>query len=266
MQLIKSERFGSIACDFWQDQNGEIWMTREQIGRALEYADPDKAIANIHDRNHDRLDKFSTTLNLRKVEGNREVTRGMTVYSYKGIYEICRFSRQPKADAFMDWVWDVIENIRKTGMYSILSHVKLDSKFMYQIARTLEEKEQQIATLTPKAESYDTFMNAVGNLTINEAAKSLSIRGIGQNKLFEILRKEQVLYKNGNYHLPYQEYINSGCFIVKQHPIKKGDVIELYSQVFVTPKGLDWLSKLLKQKGYTEVAQDGTAHVKRSCK
>jgi phage antirepressor YoqD-like protein len=263
MQLIKSERFGSIACDFWQDRNGEIWMTREQIGRALEYAFPQEAIQKIHERNSDRLDKFSVQVKLTSTDGKQYNT---IVYSPKGIYEICRFSRQPKADAFMDWVWDIIENIRKTGMYSILSHIKLDSKFMYKIARTLEEKEQQIAMLTPKAESYDTFMNAVGNLTINEAAKSLSIRGIGQNKLFEILRKEQVLYKNGNYHLPYQEYINSGCFIVKQHPIKKGDVIELYSQVFVTPKGLDWLSKLLKQKGYTEVAQDGTAHVKRSCK
>lgn len=31
--------------------------------------------------------------------------------------EICRFSRQPKADTFMDWVWDVVESIFKTGAY-----------------------------------------------------------------------------------------------------------------------------------------------------
>lgn len=84
LQLVKSENFGTVQCDFWQNEQGDILMTREQIGRALEYADPDKAIANIHDRNRDRLDKFSTTLNLRKVEGNRVVSRDVTVYTAKG--------------------------------------------------------------------------------------------------------------------------------------------------------------------------------------
>lgn len=102
LTLIKSESFGNVRCDFWQDEQSEILMTREQIGIALEYSDPNKAIDNIHQRNRDRLDKFSTTLNLRVVEGNREVTREMTVYTQKGVMEICRFSRQPKADAFMD--------------------------------------------------------------------------------------------------------------------------------------------------------------------
>jgi ERCC4-related helicase len=40
------------------------------------------------------------------------------LYSPKGVYEICRWSRQPKADAFMDWVWGVVESIR-TGKADI---------------------------------------------------------------------------------------------------------------------------------------------------
>lgn len=44
-------------------------------------------------------------------------TQETTLYNAKGIYEICRWSRQPKADAFMDWVWDVLESIRTTGSY-----------------------------------------------------------------------------------------------------------------------------------------------------
>lgn len=67
-------------------------MTREQIGRALEYSDPQKAIDNIHSRNFDRLDVLSVTLKLRGTDGKMYDTR---VYTLRGAMEICRFSRQP---------------------------------------------------------------------------------------------------------------------------------------------------------------------------
>ena len=50
LTLIKSESFGQVQCDFWQNELNEILMTREQIGVALEYAEPRIAIANIHNR------------------------------------------------------------------------------------------------------------------------------------------------------------------------------------------------------------------------
>ena len=118
LKLVKSENFGMVQCDFYRDRKNEISMTREQIGQALNYSHPNDAIRNIHDRYPERLDKFSTSLKLSGVEGGRTVTREVIVYNSRGIYEICRFSRQPKADIFMDWVWDVIEQIRKTGSYS----------------------------------------------------------------------------------------------------------------------------------------------------
>jgi len=36
----------------------------------------------------------------------------MVLYSAKGVYEICRWSRQPKADAFYDHVYDILEGLR----------------------------------------------------------------------------------------------------------------------------------------------------------
>src|SRR5690606_10453901 len=92
LQLIKTENFGTIQCDFWEDEQGNILMTREQIGKALEYSDTQKAIDNLHNRNKDRLDKFSVTLKLGATDGKLYNTR---LYTTKGIYEICRFSRQP---------------------------------------------------------------------------------------------------------------------------------------------------------------------------
>jgi prophage antirepressor-like protein len=115
LALVKSETFGAVACDFYRNEADEILMTRQQIGEALEYAEPTAAIANIHARNKDRLDPHSGVIKLSTPSGIQETT----VYTSKGVMEICRFSRQPKADDFMDWVWDVVESIRKTGAYAL---------------------------------------------------------------------------------------------------------------------------------------------------
>lgn len=115
MKLATTQKFGDLAVDVYENPKREFFMTREQIGQALEYddKDPGLAIRRIHSRNADRLDKFSSRLNLRRVEGNRTVERETIVYNRRGVMEICRFSRQPKADAFMDFCWDVMESLMR---------------------------------------------------------------------------------------------------------------------------------------------------------
>lgn len=54
LQLVKTENFNDLSCDFYSSED-DIWMTRNQIGEALEYADPRKAIQNIHDKNKNRF-------------------------------------------------------------------------------------------------------------------------------------------------------------------------------------------------------------------
>ena len=104
-----------MTCDFYQDDANEFYMTREQIGQALEYKNPGDAIQLIHKRYADRLDPLSLTFSLKVevVNGNTTYTRPQNVFVYtlRGVMEICRFSRQPKADKFMDFVWDVMESL-----------------------------------------------------------------------------------------------------------------------------------------------------------
>ena len=109
---VKNSQFGSIVCDYYGNNNGEFFMTRQQIGEALEYDDPADAIYRIHKRHKGRLDKFSTIDKLSSVEGTRDVVRETVLYSAKGVYEICRWSHQPKADAFYDHVYDILEGLR----------------------------------------------------------------------------------------------------------------------------------------------------------
>lgn len=113
LTLVTQKPFGSLTCNFYKDDaiENEFYMTRRQIGEALGYVKADDAIQQIHDRNKDRLDPLSTTLILGGVEGNRWVNRNTRVYTLRGVMEICRFSRQPNADKFMDFVWDVMESL-----------------------------------------------------------------------------------------------------------------------------------------------------------
>ena len=48
LTLITTETFNNLSCNFYRNMNDDILLTREQIGQALEYADPSKAIRKIH--------------------------------------------------------------------------------------------------------------------------------------------------------------------------------------------------------------------------
>lgn len=106
---VRNSKFGSIMCDYYGDNGGEFFMTRQQIGEALGYDNPMIAIAKIHDRHKDRIDKFSVLTKLTGTDGKRYETY---LYSAKGVYEICRWSRQLAADAFYDHVYDILEGLR----------------------------------------------------------------------------------------------------------------------------------------------------------
>lgn len=105
LSIVKTARFGGLNVDYYGDLRGEFYMTRDQIGRALEYNNPMIAIAKIHSRYSQRLDPLSLT----KLVNGREVF----FYSSKGVYEIIRHSSQPKADIFYDFVYEIIEGLRK---------------------------------------------------------------------------------------------------------------------------------------------------------
>jgi prophage antirepressor-like protein len=112
LKIIKSAQFNEIQFDCYESRQDVFGATREQIGTMLGYADPQKAIDNIHERNKERLDKFSVTLKLMATDGKLYNT---CVYSFKGLLEICRYSNQPRANAVMDFLWEVANQIRKTG-------------------------------------------------------------------------------------------------------------------------------------------------------
>ena len=125
LKLITTEIFNNLSCNFYRNTNDDILLTREQIGQALEYADPSKAIRKIHLKHKDRLDElcvriktntFDIPQNGASREQNNNLVTERVYYTERGIMEICRWSRQSNANLFMDWVWDIIEKYRHNNL------------------------------------------------------------------------------------------------------------------------------------------------------
>ena len=141
LKLITTETFGDLSCNFYRNMNDDILLTREQIGIALEYSDPDVALSKIHKKHKDRLDELSVVTKLESTDGKEYNT---TLYSERGIMEICRWSRQPKANIFMDWVWDIIEKYRHNELQPNLQPL-IDSLSI--LTQTIATMQQDINTL-----------------------------------------------------------------------------------------------------------------------
>lgn len=145
LQLIKSENFGAVECDFYR-KDDDICMTREQIGAALEYGSPRKAIEKLHLSHKERLDKFSTIMLLpTPVAGGG--ARNTTLYNRKGIMEICRWSQQPKADAFMDWAWDVIDGLMSKGSTLVSAKQLSPNELILKMAQSNVDMELRVNQL-----------------------------------------------------------------------------------------------------------------------
>ena len=234
--LFRKENFNGVECDLWKDENGEVWMTREQIGKSLEYGNPSDAIKNIHLRNKERLDKFSVQVKLSGTDGKQYNTY---LYSAKGVYEVCRFSKQPKANDFYDWVYDLLEGIR-------LGNIELK----FTIPKTLSEALQLASDLSkqledqkPKVEMYDDFMNSNSLMNFKQVADTL---GYGRNTLMKVLREEKILSDGSfNKNHPYSQYIKADLFKVKITPMRTSNGLESICTTLCTAKALKFIRKVL---------------------
>lgn len=132
---METRSINNVLVDGFYGEN-QAWFSRRQIGEALEYADPQHAITLIHSKHKDRLDKFSFGSQIETPAGMRE---GL-LYNIKGVLEICRWSRQPKADAVMDAIWDMAESVMRKGYFSLVS----DEELYRMLGERLKDRQELI--------------------------------------------------------------------------------------------------------------------------
>ena len=236
IKVFENDAFGSIRT---MDMEGEVWFVGKDVAEILGYTNPSKALAD-HVDEEDKLNNESLS---------SLGQRGGWLINESGLYSLVLSSKLPTAKQFKRWITkEVIPSIRKTGGYFATPKTYVEA--LRALADAEEEKERlslENEEMKPKAEFYDDVTGSSDTIEIGEVAKVLNC-GIGRNKLFDFLRKEKVLMKNN---IPKQHFVDEGYFRVIETKYTKlnGDV-SINLKTVVYQKGVDYIRKLLKKKGY----------------
>lgn len=120
LRLVRQGESLGTKCDFYVDENNNIYMSRTQIGYALEYKNPQDAIKKIHLRHFEQLEKRYVEVvgdNLSPCPKGLGKKTNIFMYDERGILDVIRWSTSSVADNYFDWVYDVIQEIKKNGYY-----------------------------------------------------------------------------------------------------------------------------------------------------
>ena len=213
------------------DMDGEAWFVLKDVCGVLDIADH-KVVAR-------RLDEDEVCQTpLTDSMGRQQST---TIINESGLYHVILRSDKPEAAPFRRWVTnDVLPAIRKTGSYNApqLTRSQLLATALIAAHEELEEKDKQIAELTPKGIFADAVSASNQSILVGEMAKLLSQNGIqmGQNRLFAWMRENGYLIKDRkrtDYNMPTQKSMELRLFEIKETSIAHSDG---HTSINKTPK------------------------------
>ena len=192
----------------------------------------------------------------------------MIAVTESGHYSIILLSRKPEAKKFKRWVThEVLPTIRKHGAYvtpAKLEELMNDPDSWIKVLTALKEeraaKERLLLEATenkPKVIFADAVSVSEGTILIGELAKILKGNGIeiGQNRLFEKLRRDGYLIKRKgtDYNAPTQKAMELGLFRVKETAITHSDGhVTISKTTKVTGKGQQYFINLFLEKGLND--------------
>ena len=87
-------------------RDSQTWMSATEIGRALEYANPEKAVANLFSARADEFTSMMTKVFKVATAGGKQAIR---FFSLRGAHLLAMFARTDKAKAFRVWVLDILD-------------------------------------------------------------------------------------------------------------------------------------------------------------
>lgn len=87
-------------------RDGQLWMSGNEIGLALEYACPDSAIKKLYNRVSDEFTPTMTRIIKVMTSGGRQAVR---FFSLRGAHLLAMFARTDKAKAFRVWVLNILD-------------------------------------------------------------------------------------------------------------------------------------------------------------
>lgn len=190
LQVFNNSLFGEVR---FVEVEGKPYAVANDIAKALGYKRPNDAV-NTHCKG---TVKHSILTN-----GGNQL---LNIIPEGDIYRLIIKSKLPQAEKFEQWVMEeVLPQIRKTGGYIPVKEEETDAEIMAKallIAQsTIENKnkrinelEDEVKVLEPKAEVYDAFVEKEATFGFRELRKELESalgKSIKETELKEIIRSK----------------------------------------------------------------------------
>lgn len=217
IQIFTNEAFGNVRAIVDGDKT---LFCGSDIAKALGYTNPKKAVTD-HCR-EDGVTFCSLIDSMGREQQAKFINEG-------NVYRLITHSKLPAAEQFEHWVFDeVLPSIRKHGLYAV-DELLADPDFAIKAFTAFKEEREKCKALKLKIEEDAPkvlFANAVdaaqNSILIGDLAKMLRQNGVqtGQKRLFELLRNEGYLMKQGTSHnMPTQKAMELGLFEVKERTV-----------------------------------------------
>ena len=244
IQIFKHEQFGEIRT--MVDEKGEPWFVGKDVARRLGYINHRKALRD-HVDEEDRKDGVTIRDSIGR---DQEVT----FINESGLYSLVLSSKLPQAKAFKRWVTaEVLPQIRKTGGYiplkdqegRELTDLEIMCRAMMIMKKSIEQKEQLIADLQPKADYVDEVLDSVDCLTMTQVAKGL---GMTVHDLTTRLLQDGIIYEQSGQYMLYAPYARRGLATCRTHTHRDlFGTVHTHTYLVWTEKGKKFINEHIKK-------------------
>lgn len=170
--------------------------------------------------------------------------------------EVAMISKELKSNTFVSshQTYEVSSQVKNiTTRLEVLANYKAATQAVIELLEAEkaelraenERQKQQLIEAAPKVDFYNAVTESKDCIDMAQVAKVLNIKGLGRTKLFELLRKTDILNRRN---IPYQKYVNMGYFRIIETSYSLPDGTQRINlKTVVFQKGVDFIRKVIKQ-------------------
>ena len=242
------------------DNYNQCWFQGIKVAEKLGYTNPRKAITD-----HVHL-QYKMKININGL-GNDSLPNplggnpNITLIHEHGLYQLILSSQLPDVWRFQQWVYSIIENMRRYGIalsqqreQELYSPVVIVPQYMRpiidQMRDNMHRQQQMINELQPKANYYDEYMQNDHIYTSTQIAKDF---GMSAQQLHNILHELHVIYQINKDWVLYDDYSNFDLTLtqIKEITPRHSNIITAIKVITGwTEKGKQFIYNLLKRNGH----------------
>lgn len=250
MRVFENEEIGTLRT---VEIGNEVWFVGKDVARILGYERESKAVVD-HVDEEDRQMLDGKTQSRFGIELGQ---RGGWIINESGLYSLILSSKLPSAKRFKRWVTsEVLPSIRKTGHYEKPDSYMIEDK-RERALRWIEEETvrieqaEKIATLTPKAQMAEDFIESGHAVGFRDLCKEL---GVNERHMARIMHLIKFAYRQGKRWKPYSDTLKKGYAVVKDCFVKNmGCAIP---RMYITMEGKAYLKDIIYFYRESELLSD----------